>query len=157
MHRIRSKRSIVIGVVAALALAAGAYAYWTAGGSGTGSAATGTNVGITVIQTSTPTGLYPGATPAGLSGNFNNTNASKVLVHQVSATIGTPTGPNIDGGHPCTAADYQLGGFPITVDAEVDSGTGVGAWTGGTIQLKNTATNQDGCKGATVPLTYSSN
>jgi hypothetical protein len=140
-----------------LLAAAGGYAYWTNSGSGTGTAATGTNVGITVTQTTTPSGLYPGGPTAALSGQFNNTNASKVYVHQVSATIASVTGPNITVPNPCTAADYQLNGFPVTVDAEVASGTGQGSWTGASVQLLDSVTNQDGCKGATVNLAYTSN
>jgi hypothetical protein len=145
-----------IGGCALMAAAAG-YAYWTNGGSGSGTAATGTNVAITVTQTTTPSGLYPGGPAAALAGQFNNTNASKVYVNQVSATIASVTGPNITVPNPRTAADYQLNGFPVTVGAEVPSGTAQGSWTGASIQLLNSATNQDGCKGATVNLTYTSN
>jgi hypothetical protein len=148
---------VTIGACTLMAAAAG-YAYWTNGGSGTGSAATGTNVAITVTQTTTPSGLYPGGPTAALAGQFNNTNASKVYVNQVNATISSVTGPNIVVGvTPCTAADYQLNGFPVTVAAEINSGTAQGSWTGASIQLLNSATNQDGCKGATVNLTYTSN
>jgi len=152
-------RRITVAVLGAVALvaAAGAYAYWTNGGSGAGTAATGSNVAITVTQTSTPTGLYPGGPTAALAGKFNNTNASKVYVNQVNATIASVTGPNVAGTPACTAADYQLNGFPVTVGAEVDSGTAQGNWTGASIQLKNLATNQDSCKDATVNLTYTSN
>ena len=145
-----------IGTCTLMAAAAG-YAYWTNGGSGTGSAATGTNVAITVTQTTTPSGLYPGGPTAALAGQFNNTNAGSVYVNQVSATIASVTGPNITAGTPCTAADYQLNGFPVTVAAEIPSGTAQGSWSGASIQLLNSATNQDGCKSATVNLTYTSN
>ena len=145
-----------IGACTLMAAAAG-YAYWTNGGSGTGSAATGTNVAITVTQTTTPSGLYPGGPTAALAGQFNNTNGGSVYVNQVSATIASVTGPNITVPNPCTAADYQLNGFPVTVAAQVPSGTGQGSWTGASIQLLNSATNQDGCKGATVNLAYTSN
>jgi len=46
----------------------------------------------------------------------------------------------------------------MTVNAEVASGTGVGAWTGATIKFNDKAgTNQDACKGATVNLAYTVN
>jgi hypothetical protein len=135
----------------------GAYAYWTNGGSGTGTAATGSGVAITVTQTTTPAGLYPGGPTAALAGKFNNTNAGPVYVNEVTATIASVTGPNIDATFPCDATDYQLNGFPVTVAAQVPAGTAQGNWTGGSIQLLNSATNQDGCKGATVTLTYTSN
>jgi hypothetical protein len=135
--------------------AVGAYAYWTNTGSGTGSAATGTGVAITVVQTSSVTGLYPGGPTQALSGNFNNPNASKVYVASVTAALGSITGSV--GTPACTIADYQLNSATATVNAEVDPGTAKGAWTGPTIQMLNTATNQDACKNATVNLTYTSN
>jgi hypothetical protein len=156
MFRKLNRKTVAIGAVFLLA-AAGAYAYWTSGGSGSGTAATGTTVGITVTQTTSPTGLYPGGPTASLAGKFNDTNDGPVFVNQVNATISSVTGPNITVPNPCTAADYQLGGFPVTVGAEVPSGTAQGNWTGGTVRLLNTSTNQDGCKGATVNIAYTSN
>lgn len=150
------KAAAVLGTCTLLT-ATGAYAYWTQSGSGTGSAATGSDVAITVTQTSAPADLYPGGPTAALSGKFNNSNASKVYVNEVSATIASVTGPNITVEKPCSASDYQLNGFPVTVATEVPSGTAQGAWSGASIQLKNLSSNQDGCKGATVNLTYTSN
>ena len=138
-------------------VAAGAYAYWTNGGSGSGSAATGSNAAITVTQTTTMSGLYPGGPTAAIAGKFNNTNAGNVYVNEVNATIASVTGPNVTVGNPCTAADYQLNGFPVQVDAEVASGSAQGNWSGASIQLLNAGTNQDGCKDATVNLAYTSN
>jgi hypothetical protein len=137
--------------------AAGAYAYWTTTGTGTGTAATGSGVAITVTQTSTPSGLVPGGPTAALAGKFNNPGAGPLYVNQVSATIASVTGPNITGPTPCAAGDYQLNGFPVTVAADVPSGTAQGNWTGASIQMLNAGTNQDGCKGATVNLAYTSN
>jgi len=152
------KLSIAVGLVAVIALSAGAYAYWTQAGTGTGSAATGTNVGITIVQTSTPADLYPGGPTAPLSGTFLNTNSGPVYVNDVSATITsvTRTPAAIAANAACGAADYQLNGFPLSIDGEVladDTST----WTGTSIQLLNTGLNQDGCKGATVNITYTSN
>jgi hypothetical protein len=155
-HRINRKWAASVGVVLVLATAA-AYAYWTNSGSGSGSAATGSTVAITVTQTSTITGLYPGGPTAALAGKFNNTNAGPIYVDDVNATIASVTGPNITVPNPCTAVDYQLNGFPVSVDAEVPSGTAQGNWSGASIQMLNRAANQDGCKGATVNLTYTSN
>ena len=156
-HKLKRWLIASAGAVALLGVVAGAYAYWTNSGTGAGTAATGTNVGITVTQTTTPSGLYPGGPTAALSGKFNNTNAGAVYVNQVSASIASVTGPNITVPNPCTAADYQLNGFPVTVAAEIASGTAQGSWTGASIQLLDAVTNQDGCKGATVNLTYTSN
>lgn len=156
MFRAHKKLSIAVGLVAVMALSAGAYAYWTQAGSGSGSAATGTNVAITVVQTSTPADLYPGGPTAALSGTFTNTNDGPVYVGTVSASISSVSGPNITAGTPCTAADYTLVGFPLTINAEVRADD-TSTWSGGTIQMVNSGTNQDGCKGATVNIGYTSN
>ena len=148
----------IVGLTTAVALVtAGAYAYWTNSGSGSGTAVTGSNAAITVTQTTSPTGLYPGGPAAALAGKFNNGNDGKVYVNDVDAAIASVTGPNIDATHPCDASDYVLSGFPVNVDAEVPAGSAQGSWSGGGIALQNAATNQDGCKGATVNLTFTSN
>jgi hypothetical protein len=161
MSRYVNRRTMAI-VALLLLFTGGAYAYWTHGGTGTGTADTGTATDpIDVIQTSSATDLYPGGPPAVLSGNFNNDNDHDMHVNAVSATITSVTGPHIDapGGFPCTAADYDLQGFPISVNASIVPGLGKGAWGGATstIQLIERGANQDGCKDATVHLTYSSN
>ena len=155
--KLNRKRKL-LALCATMLVATGvAYAYWTTTGTGSGSASTGGTVAITVNQTSTVSGLYPGGPAAALSGNFNNPNSGQVRVGSVSATISSVTGPNIDGTHPCTGSDYQLNGFPVSVNTQVAAGNGVGSWSGGSIQLLNSGSNQDGCKGATVNLSYTSN
>ena len=157
-HSLFKHKAFVASVtVFAVLVAVGAYAYWTNGGSGSGSAASGTNAAITVTQTTTPAGLFPGGAAVSLAGEFDNTNDGPVHVNEVNATIGAITGPNITVGTPCTAADYTLGGFPVTVNDDIPVGTGVGAWTGGTIAMVETGVNQDGCKGATITINYTSN
>jgi hypothetical protein len=158
MFRSLNRKTAVVGVVVSLVAAGGAYAFWTNGGTGGGSAASGTNAGITVTQTTDASGLYPGGPPVVLSGKFNNTNSGPVRVHQVVASIATIVGgPLVDGAHTCTITDYSLTNATATIDADVAAGTAVGAWTGPSIQMVNAATNQDGCKGGTVTLAYTSN
>jgi hypothetical protein len=159
MNRLPRKRLVVI-VTAVLLLTGGgiAFAYWSAGGSGTGSASAGTTVAITANQTSTVTGMAPGDSAQTLSGDFDNPNSGPVYVTSVVASIssvdkavGAPAGT-------CDATDFTLANATMTVDAEVASGTGVGSWTGATIQFNDKAgTNQDACKGATVNLAYTVN
>ena len=167
------KKFAVIGTVCMLMAAAGAYAYWTQSGSGSGSATTATTSAITVNQTSTITGLYPGGSAVTLSGNFSNPNTGPVKVQGVTVafrainpiTAADGTTPILTG---CTIADYSLGG---TVGAGQIVGTtgdlaatdeiarltdNTGSWTGLTIQMNDLSTNQDACKNAVVHLTYTS-
>lgn len=144
----KSKTIIAGAAIAGFASAGGAYAYWTNSGTGTGTAATGTNVGITVYQTSTVAGLYPGGPALDLVGDFKNTNAGNTYVTAVTATLGTlPSG--------CVAADFTIGGT-APVNADVIPGNHVGAWSGLTIKMNNTAVSQDGCKISTIPLVLAS-
>ncbi len=139
-----------------LGLAVGAYAYWTQGGTGTGTASADTTSAITVNQTSSVSGLYPGGPAATLSGTFDNPNASAVRISSITAVVSSITNGSSDSSKPaCVATDFSIGGSVGTVT--VPSGSGVGTWSGLTIQLLNTAANQDNCKGATANISYTAN
>jgi hypothetical protein len=150
----RRGRILAIAAVAVVALAGVAAAYWTQGGSGVGSAGTGNTVGITVNQTSVIGGLFPGGPAQSLSGNFNNPNAGNVYVGTVTAIVQPGWTSQTDLTKPkCTAADFVIGGS-APVNAEIAPGNGVGAWSGLTIAMTDSATNQDNCKGLSVPVNY---
>jgi len=159
MRKFGKKKYVAAGAVAVVILgsAGAALAYWTAGGTGSGSASTANTNGITINQTTVVTGLYPGGSPVTISGNFDNPNASKVFVHQVSVAFAANWSKQADLSKPaCTAADFTLT-QPNVTDAEITSGSGVGSWTGATLKLNDSATNQDNCKNVTVDLVYTSN
>jgi hypothetical protein len=148
----KKKLAAVIGGLAIAGATTGAaFAYWTNTGTGTGTATTGTNAAITINQTSTVAALYPGGTAQSLSGTFTNPNAAGVRVASVQAT-----GVTVDATHAaagCAAGDYVLGGT-ATVGIDVISGT---PWSGLTIAMNNTTSNQDACKGASLTIAYTSN
>lgn len=151
-HRKRS----ALGVAALiLLLAAGAYAYWTVSGSGTGTATAGTATALTVNQTTTLTAMYPGDSAQTISGDFDNGNAGPIYVGTVTAAISSVVkAPGAPAGT-CDATDFTLANAAMTVNAEVPSGNGTGAWTGATIKFNNkSGANQNACKGATVNLSY---
>jgi hypothetical protein len=146
-----TKRKIGAAVsMLALVAAAGAYAYWTQGGTGSGSATAGTTSNITVNQTSTVTGLYPGGPAASLSGNFDNPNSSPVTISSVTAAVTSvsPAG--------CATGNFSIGGSAGPI-SNIPSGTGVGSWSGLTIALAETGVNQDVCKGAVATISYTAN
>jgi len=132
-----------------------AVAYWTNSGTGTGTAATGTNAAVTVVQTSTPTGMYPGGPAQTLSGNFTNPNAGNTYVTAVTAVGYTIDPASITAGCTVGGGHYTLGGT-APVGADVPAGAARGAWTGLTITMNNLGTNQDACKNAVVTVTYAS-
>ena len=148
-----SKRTVAAGTVAALAVSGVALAYWTTTGSGTGTAATGDVVPVVVNQTSAITGLAPGAAPVALSGNFNNPNGGAVYIGSVTATVARVSQAAGAVGT-CSADDYVITGT-APVNAEVAPGNEQGSWSGLKLAFNNKgAVNQDGCKGATVSLSY---
>jgi hypothetical protein len=147
--------AIFLATFVTLAGAGAAFAYWTLSGSGSGSGSTGTTASVTVVQTSDASGLYPGDAVA-LSGDFNNPGASRVYVTAVTATV-APFNAQADATKPaCTQADFTITGTSNT-PGEIDSGNGVGAWSGLTLTMVDAATNQDNCKSlASIPITYAS-
>lgn len=156
----RKKRLLAAGIVTAVLLggAGTAYAYWTNSGSGVGEADTGTNAAVTVVQTSSISGLAPGSGTHALSGTFDNPNDGSVYIASVSVSIDSVVDSEGEPAVGCEADDYVIAGSPMTVNANVPAGDGVGSWSGATIAFVNEAAeNQDGCKGATVNLVYTSN
>jgi hypothetical protein len=154
MRSFPKKTVAIAGAALIVAVGAGtAYAYWSSGGTGTGSATTGTSTALAVNQTSTLTPMFPGDTAQTLSGDFDNTSNGPVHVASVTVSVASVT----VGGTPaagCTAADYTITGATMSAVQDVAVGTGVGDWSGATIQFNNTGTNQDACQGATVNLAY---
>lgn len=153
----RLKKKIVAGMAAGAVVigAGGAFAFWTQGGTGNGAATAGTSVAITVVQTATITGLYPGGTASALSGTFNNPNAFPVNITSVTAAVQAFSTTAVDATKPpCTQADFTIAGTsgPYTVPA----GT-TGTWSGLNVALRNTALNQDNCKGQTITINYTAN
>ena len=147
------KKSTVIAIFLVMAVAGAAYAYFTAGGTGTGTATTAETEPLTAVQTSVVDEMGPGIAAQTLSGDITNPNAEKVHVTSVTASItGVTKAPGAVGD--CTAADYTLASPTMTVGAEMDPGANEDVWTGATLAFNNTASNQDGCQGATVNLAY---
>lgn len=155
----RRRAGFVVAAVALTAVGGGAaFSYWTTSGSGTGSAATGTVSAVTIKATSAAvTGLYPGGPAQAIAGSFDNGNPGQVYIHQVSVAISGITGGANDTNLPaCTAADFTVV-QPTVTNAQIASGTGVGSWTGASLAMKNSATDQGNCKNATVALAFTSN
>jgi hypothetical protein len=118
------------------------------------------------ISGNTTAPLYPGAAPQPVNVTFNSPNVgnggsgvngtrvSSLVVSIASVTGGSNT-PN-----PCTAADFKLTQFSGAYSFYVPQGTstlstlGFAPTTWPTVQMINRAANQDGCKGATVNLSY---
>ena len=149
MAKLNKKTKIAVLTAALVVGASGtAFAYWTNVGSGTGSGATGTNAAVTVNQTSSVAGLYPGGPAQALSGTFNNPNPGAVTVGAVTAAV-TATG--VSG---CDSSWYVISGTADATPHVLAAGVG-GTWSGQSVALTNNLTdNQDLCKTASITITY---
>jgi hypothetical protein len=149
----RSKKAwVILGIVAAIGLSAiGAFAYWTTTGSGTGSASVATANGVLVLHGTAPTDLYPGG-QSEVTFTADNAGATNLFVGTIHLDSVAA-----DAGHvTCDTADFSMA--DVVSNTMVPATTSGHALTGtGTLVYANTAVNQDGCKGADLTLTLSSN
>ena len=149
------KFAIVAGsTVGALAIGGVAFAYWSTSGSGTGSAATSAGASnLSIVQTSTITGLAPGVAAKSITGIVTNNAANSAYVDTVTVSIDSVTPA---GSGACTADDYTINSPVMDVQQDLAAGAHTG-FSGASIEFVDSASNQDGCKGATVNLAYASN
>jgi hypothetical protein len=150
--RLTRKSKLILAGIATIAITGGsAIAYWTTSGTGSGSATVGTSTAVTVVQTGTIAALTPGSTPQAINFTITNPAATNQTISSVAISITGVTGPNITGSLPCTAADFDLV-QPNATYGDLTPGAHPYSPSGATLQLLNTASNQDGCKNATVAL-----
>lgn len=153
--------TVVVATAAVIAISIAAFGYWTTGGTGTGSGATGTSTNVTVAQTSTVSAMTPGSPAQPLDFTITNGAATNQYVHSVTITITGVNGPNITVAHPCDGSDFTLV-QPAPVNADLAQGPHAYSPSGASLAMVNKTDvtpgdglgNQDGCKGATVALLY---
>jgi len=168
MKFLKSKKglaALIASVVAVGAMAFGAYAYFTSTGSGTGSATVGTDSAWTVGQTGSTgaANLYPDTTIGAGSiqtKTYDITNPSAGHQNLTSVTVKVA---NADGSPwtsgTCSKSDFSVGGAaPGATYTDTDS---AGNFAGGetrsdtvTVQMIDSGSNQNDCRGLTVPLYF---
>lgn len=147
----RKKRIIVTTAVLAALGGGAAFAYWSSVGTGTGAAATGTSVPFTVTsQAATGGPLSPGGPSQTVA--FTVTNPGTGVQHLTAVDVAIPSDWSAGTTLPCTAADFTVGTATITKGDIQPSANVPGTVT---VTMKNLATNQDSCKGVSVPLVFS--
>lgn len=153
--RINRKRTLTaIAAFAVLAIAGGAFAYFTTSGEGKGSATVGTSQEVTVTQVGSITNLRPGGEPQAVDFAIHNPQSTKQFISSVKVTISNVEGPNISVATPCTAADFKLT-QPTAINKDLAAGATEFSPSGATIAMIDSESNQDGCKEATVNLSFS--
>jgi hypothetical protein len=154
MHLLKRKKVLLpLVAVGVLAAATAAFAYWTTAGTGTGSASAGTSSAVSVSQVGSVSGLVPGGAAQAVDFKVTNPKTTPQYVSGVSISISGVTGPNIDGTHPCSASDFTLV-QPNAITADLPSGDSTFSPSGASLAMKDSGSNQDGCKGATVNLAF---
>lgn len=115
-----------------------------------------------VLSGNVPGTLSPG-TSAGLDLQINNPNSKALSLTNMSVAVAgvTRSADAVARNLTCTAADFTVaqysGPYPLTVPAGTSSLSGLGLASSGwpRVGMLDTSANQDGCKGATLQLTYS--
>jgi hypothetical protein len=130
-----------------------AAAYWQSGGTATGAVKAVTP--LRVNQTADLAVVGPGSPAQALRGTFDNRNGQPVHVAVVRVSIASVSkAPGAAAGS-CDSSDFTLERRAITVAADVPSGRGTGAWSGGSIAFNSKpGVDQNACQGATVKLGY---
>lgn len=157
----RGVRLLRFGIVLALALAIAVIAgRWlaeqnaapggTAEAEGSTSIDNWTSLPIVIKQTAELADLYPGAAAQMLSGTFSNTGTGSVYIGSIEATLAEVTG----GQGSCSLAGYELLNPIMPVNRSIPVGTDVGEWSGAMIRMIDESGKQDGCKLATVKISY---
>lgn len=158
MHALKRRKVLLpLVVVAIFAIAGGAVAFWTSTGTGTGTATVGTTSSLTLNPVSISGTLYPGGTAATSAITINNPGASAVRVSNITLDTTLPAAGNGAlsgiGGLPvgCSASDFSFtSGIPVG-GVNVPAG-GNAVVNTGTLQMANTAANQDACKNANLTI-----
>lgn len=104
--------------------------------------------------------LEPGAT-APINLTLTNPNDRPIRITSLSIAIASITAPRANSTLPCTSADFQvaqpLGAASLVVPAHSSRTLAALGLTNSqlpSLGMLNTADNQDGCKGATLALSY---
>lgn len=164
MRKISKKQTLLTGAVAVVLVGTGtaAYAYWTSQGTGEGTATTASAAtALTVQQTSTVTGMYPGDSSQPLVVKVTNPGPNKAQVAGVRAVVTVAKAEGAPAGT-CDPSDYQVNDTQLASDGQVDLN-----WTPTELEsaafatsansvhfYDKTSANQDACKGATVTFSY---
>ena len=160
MRIFKSKKviALILGTAVAAFLTVGAYAYFTSTGNGSGSASVGTSTTWQVTTLSATGGpLTPGGPTESITYNVKNTSSGSQSLANVAISVANANGSAWTAVSGCSASDFSIDGaaaglsFNDTGQAG-DLAPGATATGSITLQMVETGSNQDGCKGATVPL-----
>ena len=156
-----------LSALSVLAIASIALAYWTTSGSGSGTATAGSDAGVTV-DGNPANGITPGGNVA-VTSVIHNAHSQPQYVKSLMVTITVSNAYNATSNPTgCKAADFTYkadadnagtnpASNPHTSDVSTDIAANGTKSVDGHVYMADTTDNQDGCKNATVTLTYAAN
>ncbi|RNL61016.1 hypothetical protein EFK50_16650 [Nocardioides marmoriginsengisoli] len=139
------KKYLAAGVAVAVFAGGGiAFAYWTSTGSGTGTATTGTSsVWDVQVDEVDLDNLTPGGPTNTIPFSVQNDNSGVQRLQNTVASVVDTSDPG------CTSDDFTVSATTITYGDVASGATVNGTFT---VQMIDTGSNQDACKGVTVNL-----
>ncbi|WP_258803041.1 hypothetical protein [Pseudarthrobacter sp. NS4] len=155
MSQAAGRKKRIIGTTVALVAIGGgaAFAYWTATGTGNTTTAAGTSANFTVTSTVAGAPLSPNGPTQTATFTVTNPGTGVQKLSTVAVTVAATDGSAWTAVNGCSAADFTVGSPNFTA-TEIPAGGEVT----GTVTLQmidRPGVNQDGCRGATVPLHFS--
>lgn len=162
----RSRTAIVacLLVVSGVVLGSVGTWLWTVSrgenGAGSGNNLLGDPVDLFVIQGELDSPIYPGGSyPLDLS--ITNTNETPLILFELNVAVNAVSAPNATAALPCTAKDFAVKAtkfddrlvLPPKVTKPL-SALGVPDKLWPVVAMVDSVKNQDGCKGATLALSY---
>jgi hypothetical protein len=118
----------------------------------TGSSASGTG-SLTIVQTSSMTGLGPGRAFADITGTVTNNGPDSTFVNDVSVSaVSVTRSPSAVPGV-CDVSDYVIRHPAMPVGRTLAGGTSA-SFAGAQIGFNDKSINQDACQNAVVSLHY---
>ncbi len=136
--------------------------HWSMGDSAWSSAGHDPRVahGDSVRISGTTTRLLRPGRSSRINLGFANRGSNAVTLRHVRVTITAIKAPQADAEHPCTRADFQIRPMrsrPFVLPGHVFTNLvrlGVPAWQWPRLKMLNRPVNQDGCKDASLTLSY---
>ena len=147
---LRAHRARRLLAVALIFCAAGALALAPAPGA---QAACPAN-SLTIVQTSTNSGLSPTQAPSVIVGRVTNNGPDETIVTAVVASIGPVTKAAGAAAGACDASDYVLLEPRMPVGEQLAARGGAALFSGARIGFADKGENQDACKNAVVRIDY---
>jgi hypothetical protein len=111
---------------------------------------------LTIVQSSTNSGLAPTQAPTMIVGRVTNNGPDETFVTAITVSIASVVpAPGATPGT-CDAGDYVLLDSRMPVGEQLAADGGSAVFSGATIGFLDKQSNQDSCKGARIGLHYTS-